>query len=112
MRSNEFTHIPIKKQTAESNSHPEELDIDFLDYEEVEKQTRPKVGRSTAKRPEPKLQHPAKTPQRTARPSQPRPAQPRPAQSNAGQQRPTQRQTQQRPEQAGGPRPAQPTAQR
>ena len=112
MRPKEFTHIPIKKQTAESNSHPEELDIDFLDYEEVEKQTRPKVGRSTAKRPEPKLQHPAKTPQRTARPSQPRPAQPRPAQSNAGQQRPTQRQTQQRPQQAGGTRPAQPTAQR
>lgn len=117
MRSNEFTHIPIKKQTAESNSHPEELDIDFLDYEEVEKQTRPKVGRSTAKRPEPKLQHPAKTPQRSVRPAQPRTAQPRtaqprPAQSNAGQQRPTQRQTQQRPQQAGGTRPAQPTAQR
>ncbi len=107
MRPNEFTHIPIKKQTAESNRHPEELDIDFLDYEEVEKQTRPKVGRSTAKRPEPKLQHPAKTPQRTARPVQPRPAQP-----SAGQQRPASRPTQQRPQQAGGTRPAQPTAQR
>ena len=111
MRSNEFTHIPIKKQTAESNSHPEELDIDFLDYEEVEKQTRPKVGRSTAKRPEPKLQHPAKTLQRTARPAQPRTAQPRPAQPSAGQQRPASRPTQQRPQQAGT-RSAQPTAKR
>ncbi len=102
MRPNEFTHIPIKKQTTVSNSHPEELDIDFLDYEEVEKQTRPKVGRSTTRRPEPKLQHPAKTPQRTVRPAQQKPAQP-----GAGQQRPTQ----QRPQQAGT-RPAQPAAQR
>ena len=101
MRPNEFTHIPIKKQTSES-IHPEDLDIDFLDYEEVEKQTRPKVGRSTAKRPEPKLQHPAKTPQRTARPAQPRPAQQRPQQARSTTQRPVQqRPAQQRPRQAG-----------
>ncbi|MBR3262390.1 MAG: hypothetical protein IKF93_04665 [Lachnospiraceae bacterium] len=117
MRSNEFTHIPIKKQTAESNSHPEELDIDFLDYEEVEKQTRPKVGRSTAKRPEPKLQHPAKTPQKTVRPAQPRQTQQRPRptqptqQRTAQQRQPQQKQTQQRPQQTGAGQ-TRPTAQR
>ncbi len=90
MRPNEFTHIPIKKQIEESSSHPDDLDIDFLDYEEVEKQTRPKVGRSTAKRPEPKLQHPAKTLQRTARPAQQRPQQVRPTSQKPAQQRPVQ----------------------
>ena len=101
MRPNEFTHIPIKKQTAEHNRRPEELDIEFLDYEEVEKQTRPKVVRPTASRPEPKLQHPAKTPQRVARPTQQRPRAARPTQQRPVQQRQAQqRQAQQRPHQA------------
>ena len=116
MRPNEFTHVPIKKQTAES-IHPEDLDIDFLDYEEVEKQTRPKVGRSTTKRPEPKLQHPAKMPQKTVRPAQPRQTQQRPRptqptqQRTAQQRQPQQKQTQQRPQQTGAGQ-TRPTAQR
>ena len=90
MRPNEFTHIPIKKQAAENSRRPEELDIEFLDYQEVEKQTRPKVGWPTASRPEPKLQHPSKTPQRVARPAQQRPQQARPTQQRPVQQRPAQ----------------------
>ena len=119
MSRNEFTHIPLKKQNADNNKNPNELDIEFLDYEEGEKQTRAKVarplreqmgqaprksgerrpqkqgrpttrtsaagtsavrtsaagssssrpaGRPTAARPEPRLQHPSKTPARVARP--------------------------------------------
>ena len=113
MRPNEFTHIPIKKQTAGSNGHSEELDIDFLDYEEIEKQTRPKVGRSTAARPEPRLQHPSKTPQRIARPAQQRPASQKQAQpTRPTQQRPTQPRPAQKRAQQAGTQQARPTAQR
>lgn len=44
MRRNEFTQVPIKKQTVEKN--PNELDIEFLDYQEVGTQTRPKTART------------------------------------------------------------------
>ena len=70
MRRNEFTHIPIKKQTADDRKNPNELDIEFLEYEEVETPARPVRPR----RPQPGGEQKTR-PQRTQTAQRQRPVQ-------------------------------------